>query len=223
MNYEQLRSYAMAWDQVQAARIAMNNLIKSYERREVLIALPLPGWLEELEANEKAHLRVIQKGLRETEEPWLQRIYQFKEDSFGIGPAIFCIVGLLPPLPNFANPAKLWKYLGLDVIDGKAPKGADAKYSRKLKAYTIGRVVTPVITGGGPYRMVYDARKLHTITVHPEWGTANSKAPKMHYERDARRYTAKRILRDLWRAAHGSPAIVDTQRYHATVGEALVA
>lgn len=51
-----------------------------------------------------------------------------------------------------------------------------------------------------PYRKVYDERRMHTAVTHPEW-TAG------HSANDAKRFVAKRILRDLWRAAraHHNP------------------
>lgn len=45
-----------------------------------------------------------------------------------------------------------------------------------------------------PYRVVYDQRRAHTATTHPEWTDG-------HSHNDALRVASKEILKDLWRAA----------------------
>lgn len=55
-----------------------------------------------------------------------------------------------------------------------------------------------------PYRVVYDQRRAHTATTHPDWTDG-------HSHNDALRVASKEILKDLWRSAKG---------WHATVGEA---
>jgi len=47
----------------------------------------------------------------------------------------------------------------------------------------------------GPYGEAYCRRRAHLRLVHPEWSD-------MHAEKDARRYTMKKLLRDLWREWH---------------------
>lgn len=51
-----------------------------------------------------------------------------------------------------------------------------------------------------PYRVAYDERRMHTARTRPDWTPG-------HSHNDAKRFAAKRILRDLWRAArdHHSP------------------
>lgn len=44
-----------------------------------------------------------------------------------------------------------------------------------------------------PYRVVYDTRRAHTATTHPDWSDG-------HSHNDALRIASKAILRDLWRA-----------------------
>lgn len=90
----------------------------------------------------------------------------------------------------------LWAYSGLHVKDGgaaKRQKGVKANWSTnaKTRAYLIS---TSCIKTDGEYRKVYDARREHTATTHPEWTPG-------HSHNDALRVVSKRILRDLWRAA----------------------
>src|SRR3990167_8868996 len=214
MSYITLRSAALEWDTIQRARLALNNMLRAFERHERAV----PPWLDDaenapggmlqlLERQEAAALRSVQRAIEG--EDWLVNIGTFVESTISLVPAIYCITGLLPPLSGFPNPAKLWHYLGLHVVDGHAPKRPTCgpicdkpdcphdRWSFALKSYAISRVVPSIIKcRESPYRAVYDARKLHTQTTHPEWATANPKAPKLHYERDAQRYVAKRV----WRA-----------------------
>lgn len=93
------------------------------------------------------------------------------ENTLGLGPAVLIIAGLLPPLEDFANPAKVWKYIGLDVKDGKSPKrekGSFAGYNAFLRAVAIARIGDPIIkTMSSPYRRLYDERKAKTLISHP--------------------------------------------------------
>lgn len=256
MAYDDLRHAALEWDTIQRARLALGGMVSAFERHERIIPpwldsddKEMPGLLQVLMMQEASALRAVKRAA--SGEEWVERVAGFVEETLGLGPAILCIVGLLPPLPNFANPAKLWKYLGLHVIGGdqhagdthcsfvatsaesadhergviqpaligghapKRPtcgpicKKADCihdRWSFALKSYAIARVVPSIIKCmESPYRPVYDARKAHTAVTHPEWGTANPKAPKIHYERDAQRYVAKRVWRDVWRAGRPRP------------------
>lgn len=234
MSHTGLRATSLEWDAIQRSRMALNGMLRAFERQ----GRTLPPWLDNpdgepngmlqmLEQQEHAALRAVTRATGGEE--WTERVAAFVAETLGLGPAVLCIVGLLPPLPNFANPAKLWKYLGLHVltdhqsgdthlapVGGRAPKRPTCgpickkpdcihdRWSFTLKSYAIARVVPSIVKClASPYRAVYDGRKAHTAVTHPEWATANPKAPKLHYERDAQRYVAKRVWRDVWRAAHG--------------------
>ncbi len=117
----------------------------------------------------------------------------------------------------------LWAYCGYHVIDGEAPRrrrGARSNWSQsaKTRAYLIAmsclkQLVKPCHTTDegaqhvegcrcSPFRLVYDKRRAHTATTHPEW-------PPIRSHNDAIRVMTKAILKDLWRAARlhhtGSP------------------
>lgn len=213
MSYTILHQYAVEWDLAQRSRIAVGNLWKSYERQGFASQLPLGDWADAIEHCERALYGTVVEVAHDPEsEPWLLAVAALVDGTVGLGPATLCFIGLLPPLVNFANPAKVWKYCGLHVgADGHADRrpSEGVRFSLRLRAYAIARVMEPTMKNlESPYRGVYDARKARTLETHPEWGTENAKAPKMHYERDARRYVAKRILRDLWRAAHAPMSFV---------------
>lgn len=126
-------------------------------------------------------------------------VYSFVEGVHGFGAiGLAQIVGEAGDLSNYANPAKLWKRMGLAVINGKSQRrvaGAGALehgYSpqRRSIMYCIG---DSMIKKQNAYRELYLARKIVEEQKMPE-GT------KLHWHRRAQRYMEKRLLRDLWRA-----------------------
>jgi len=129
----------------------------------------------------------------------------FGEPVRGFGAAsLAVIVAEAGDLSIYATEAKLWKRMGLAVIDGKRqgglPKNAGAEawiehgYSplRRSRMWNIGDAL---IKGNrdGKYRTSYLARKEIELQRNPEMS-------KMHTHRRAQRYMEKRLLRDLWRA-----------------------
>jgi len=123
--------------------------------------------------------------------------------GFGI-PSLAAIVGDAGDLSNYANPAKLWKRLGLAVIDGERQRcvsGVDAlehgyNPSRHAVAWNVGDSLWKSQgkdEKAGPYRQIYDARKAYEFERDPEM-------KKGHASNRAKRYMLKRLMRDLWRA-----------------------
>lgn len=128
------------------------------------------------------------------------------------------LVGETGDLSGYANPAKLWKRMGLGCVsDGtrqrKAPgteAAAEHGYCPKRRAvawkiahHVIGAQIrverdedgkkTGATRARAEYGQVYLDRKKYRV--ESGWGTSMG-----HRDNDARRYLAKRILRDLWRA-----------------------
>ena len=85
----------------------------------------------------------------------------------GIGPRLSgLLVANIMPIERFANPAKLWAYCGLHVIDGKAAhrvKGEKSNWNAELKA-TAWKIGGCFLRSGGPYREQYDTYKKYLIT-----------------------------------------------------------
>jgi hypothetical protein len=108
------------------------------------------------------------------------------------------IVGETGDLAAYANPAKVWKRMGLAVIDGRSQRrvaGAaalDHGYAphRRTIMHVIGE---SLIKKQNVYRELYVARKEYETTKAPD-------LTKMQWHRRAMRYAEKRLLRDLWRA-----------------------
>jgi hypothetical protein len=123
--------------------------------------------------------------------PWVGAVYGFGD--LGLAQ----IVGECGDLGNYSNPAKLWKRMGLHVVDGKAARKSKAKgeimgYSpaRRAIMFCIGE---SLLKKQNAYRDLYLARKTVEAQKVPE-------GSKMLWHRRAQRYVEKRLLRDLWRA-----------------------
>ena len=79
-------------------------------------------------------------------------------------------------------------------VAARRRRGQRANWSTtaKTRAYLIAE--SCMKQRQSPYRAVYEQRRAHTATSHPDWTDG-------HSHNDALRITAKRILRDLWREA----------------------
>jgi hypothetical protein len=124
---------------------------------------------------------------------WVQGVRGFGMPSFA------AIVGEAGDLGSYDSVAKLWKRMGLAVIDGKsqrrvsdAAEAARHGYNprRRSEMHVVGECI---LKAGGPYREVYNQRKAYETERAPEMS-------KIHAHRRAMRYVEKRLLRDLWRA-----------------------
>lgn len=128
---------------------------------------------------------------------------EFVKATHGVGMlSLAGVIGEAGDLGLYANPAKLWKRMGLAVMpDGQRQRrvgGVDAMehgYSPKRRSlvWTIGDCF---VKAGGPYREVYDARKAYEVARVDEEGKPFR--PIVCHLR-AKRYAEKRLLRDLWR------------------------
>lgn len=122
---------------------------------------------------------------------WASAQRGFGDLSFGQ------IIAECGDLALYDNPAKLWKRMGMAVINGKSQRrvagngGIEQGYSPKRRSmmYVVGDCL---IRAGGYYRDIYIARKLYESQKAPD-------ISKMHAHRRAKRYMEKRLLRDLWR------------------------
>lgn len=117
---------------------------------------------------------------------------------------------------NYPTVSKLWKRLGLAVINGECQQrksGADAldhgySPSRRSVMWTIGDAM---VKGGAHYRDVYLTRKAYEqdkahragLTVAPAAYIKKRKHPERymsegHVHRRAQRYMEKMLIKDLW-------------------------
>lgn len=118
----------------------------------------------------------------------------------GIGIAsLAALIGETGDLSTYANPAKVWKRMGLAVIDGGRQRriAGDAAIehgfspTRRAIMWNIG---ASMLRASGTYRPVYDARKAYELARGIPAGQAHARA---------KRYMEKRIVVHVWRAWNG--------------------
>lgn len=179
----------------------------SHAMADVALAAMLP--LDEARKAIETHRKAVEKRL--TKLAAGLPVAGWVESVRGVGLlSLAAIVGEAGDLGAYANPAKLWKRLGLAVMpDGTRQRrigGVDALdhgYSpaRRSVVWNIGACI---VKAGGPLKAVYDARKAYE---------AERVATKAHAHNRAQRYVEKRFLRDLWsvwRRGGGDRYICDT-------------
>ena len=124
------------------------------------------------------------------------------------------VVGEAGDLSNYANPAKLWRRLGLAPYQGHAGKTwripgwrpralsseewSDYGYSAQRLAQVYGVVSEPLMKAcaGTVYRAVYD---------HAKASFAERASSPAHAHAHAMRVMTKALVLDLWRVWHGMP------------------
>ena len=169
------------------ARAAWDKLRHDTERKMRDLAKTLPAW------------------------SWVKDVPGFGALGLGI------IMGETGDLANYATKEKVWKRLGLAVIDGerqqrKRDKDAAAAHgyspSRRAEVWTVadslfkhqwrGEKNSVPAYAIAPYGEVYARRKAHTA-----W--SNTIVTPKHRDNDARRIMTKAVVEDLWRVWHGKP------------------
>jgi len=146
-------------------------------------------------------------GLAKSQKKYLKRmeklakqlpVWEWCEGVRGFGPLNLAkIVAEAGMLHNYPGPAKLWRRMGLAVINGKSQRrvtgdaALEQGYSphRRSLMFNVGG---PLIKQGEEYREIYLERKEVEREKLPE-------GSKMHIHLRAQRYMEKRLLRDLWR------------------------
>lgn len=151
-----------------------------------------------------------EKTIRETVKDWPIAAWIEHSDRRGLGPiALGLILGETGDLSQYANPAKVWKRMGLAVFDGK-PQRRVAGTTKAKKDEAIGQGFSPrrralmhvigdcLVKGNqdGPYRTLYVERKANELERLP----GDEKGRLMHAHKRALRYMEKRLLKDLWLA-----------------------
>jgi hypothetical protein len=137
----------------------------------------------------------------------------FGEPIRGFGPgSLAVIMAEAGDLSGYADHSKLWKRMGLAVMNGVRQGGLAKNASkedwiahgysprRRSRMWNIGDAL---IKGNrdGAYRTAYLARKAYEAERDPENMTdPDTGKPNMHAHRRAQRYMEKRLLKDLWRA-----------------------
>lgn len=201
----------------QKVRIAMGLRIGAARRDGVADAWlkPLDSAFEELDKIEEGLDRhVVRLAKDHPAAPWLDATHGL---SVKLLSRVLAVAG---SLDRFPTPAKLWRYMGLHVVDGRAPR---KRRGEKLSWAPDGgvvayRIASTILKVGGPYRELYD-RKRADYEARPRVGPSECPFGAEHTTKDgkprkcgtghlhtaAMRYVAKRVIRDLWRNGRRKP------------------
>jgi hypothetical protein len=102
------------------------------------------------------------------------------------------------------HPSSFWKFAGLHVVDGKAPKrskGQITDYNPKARTLCW-KIADSFVKQRTPeYRPIYDRAKAFYLARHKEHGCTLKppcKSPNKHSDLQARRKMTKEFLADLW-------------------------
>lgn len=173
-----------------------------------LATIPLASALEPIKKQQRAlDLRLAKLAKKLPPWPWVEGVRGFGALTLA------AITGEAGDLSIYANPGKLWKRMGLAVFDGQRQRLVPGEaallhgYSPERRAvmWNLGECIVKS-NGDGPYRALYLERKAYELARAPEMKPAQAHAR-------AKRYTEKRLLRELWkywrqaRAIHASPPV----------------
>lgn len=125
------------------------------------------------------------------------KIYSKLRQTRGIGPVLAgAVVAWFDPA-KAPHPSSFWKYAGLDVQNGKAPKltrGLKTTWNPKVRTLCW-KIADSMIKQRTPiYRQIYDLTKAEEQAKLKGAG----KGWKLHAELRAKRKMIKRFLSDLW-------------------------
>lgn len=140
----------------------------------------------------------------------------------GLGEATYAqMIGETGDLTKYANPSKVWKRLGVAVINGERQRKVKDKelaiamgYSPRRRSLLYIAQENLMKSNGkeGKYRKVYDKEKARQLIIcnkedHIEKMKKKSRSgkysPKAHAHNRAMRYMGKRAIRDLWNLWNG--------------------
>lgn len=166
------------------ALLSASLLIEPMLQMQETIAAPLVKYTRDLESLSR-QLPVY---------PWVQTVRGF--GTAGLGQ----ITAECGNLSNYAGPARVWKRMGLAVIDGgrqrKVAGDAALEHGYSPIRRSIMWVIGDSLLKGnrdGAYRTYYLEEKERQTDLHPDL------TPMQRHLR-AKRHMEKRLLRDLWRA-----------------------
>lgn len=164
----------------------------------VLDGLLAPWWecLKPLDDAESVHRKRLEKLASQL------RIWKWVETIRGVGPLMLAqVVGETGDLSNYSTPSKVWKRMGLAVLDGERQRkiATDAEKAKKHGYNSHRRSImwnlgACLLRCKSQYKEVYDERKEYELTTG---------ISLFHAHRRAQRYMEKKFLRDLWRRWNG--------------------
>lgn len=181
-------------DDLERQRIATMNRLRALETAKGMPDSPEARFMLELgrqlEALEHGAELELKRAMRiHPLAPWVKRTIGVGEKQ---GARLLAAIG--DPAER-SNPAKLWAYCGLHVVDGRRPRrvrGVQCNWSNtaKMRARLIAE--SCIKQAHSPYRPVYDRER-------EKWATRDT--TDGHRHNHALAVVAKAMLLDLWREA----------------------
>lgn len=172
---------------VQGMRIALDNRVRVLAVRNELLEI-LDTMEGAIQKTERSVSRMIADTITEFD------IYnEFLSKVKGVGPISSAkLIYFIKDVSRFPNVAKLWRYAGLGVIDGKAEKpvrGKPLSYNPEFKSlmYNIG---VSMIRKKSKYKRIFDRAR--------EYYTRNRDWTKNHIRLAAMRKMEKLFLSHVW-------------------------
>jgi hypothetical protein len=175
LDYLTLRETCKQVEGLMRARVTVDLQFKSFARDGLMPEVTAQGIANAMKGVKQEESRL----LREVGLIWKTTpIGEWVERTGGLGSRVYWLLGLLPPIWEIANPAKIWKLCGLHPDGAKRPaKGEFLGYSRRLKSYAliyvgepcmkVARKIDGVTVFSSPFRVLYDNRRTHTEITHP--------------------------------------------------------
>jgi hypothetical protein len=189
----------------------------------ILAAIGSRAPFSQLEKASEKHMKALAQQLP---------VWEWAEGVRGFGPvSLATIVAEAGDLSNYDNPAKLWKRMGLAVMDGVRQGGLLKSASKEawiVHGYNRARrsrmwnVGDALIKGNqeGPYRTAYLARKEYERAKAEAAGLIVAPAAKIpakrvdefmsegHVHRRSQRYMEKLLLKHLWQEWRRAATVV---------------
>ena len=245
LKHPRLRILVEVFYDMQKLRIATGNRLGMYEKLNVLTPLQaakLQEIFSDLERDEGKIMKEISDELK------VIPIWQWLKTVKGIGPAMAAgIVGWIDDISKSPHVSSLWKYAGMHVEDGKAPRrkrGEKAPWSWRLKTH-MWKVVKQLLMaqspkrGGGFYDTWYREYKAYEIEKCERKGlrivpsaslpTKGGKKYELlgmistgHVDNRAKRKVAKLILAHVWHVWREMEGLPVNPLYSAKLGHEVI-
>lgn len=178
---------------IQNHRIAFGNQIRALKASKLSIN-PLEEYFATLHTVEKDMEKYIKNSLKD-EVIWTD----FLKKTKGIGGLLAAGLVNLVNIKKARHISSLWKFAGLDVVDGKAPrlkKGQKTTWN-PLMRQLCWKIAKSFLMTKSPYRKFYDERKKHEELSNKE-RKKGEKLTKIHIHNRCMRFMIKRFLSDFW-------------------------
>lgn len=192
------------------AKVGKKKAFKQFKREDGLISAPFElDYVKQYfdaQEREKQALKIVEK-LLDYFPIWTEWLVNVE----GVGPAIGgYLVSWLDPA-KAPRPSSFWRYAGLHVVDGKAPRrirGQNADWNHRLRSKLLGVLGDQFVKRPRSYYGRLYRNYKHRLEHHQKW----KETTPMHRHRAAVRYAVKIFLKDLWtewRKLEGLPVLPD--------------